>query len=43
MYCGDVADFIMMNRAAKGHDHGIFLTSLKQIEAVDQNVEIAIR
>lgn len=40
---GDVADFNMMNRAAKGHDHGIFAASLKQIEAVDQNVEIAIR
>lgn len=40
---GDVADFKMMNKAAKGHDHGIFAASLKQIEAVDQNVEIAIR
>ena len=40
---GDVADFNMMNKAAKGHDHGIFAASLKQIEAVDQNVEIAIR
>jgi UDP-glucose 4-epimerase len=40
---GDVADFDHMNRAAKGHDHGIFAASLKQIGAVDQNVNIAIR
>ena len=40
---GDVADFDHMNRAAKGHDYGIFAASLKQIEAVDQNVDIAIR
>lgn len=40
---GDVADLNHMNRAAKGHDHGIFAASLKQIEAVDQNVDIAIR
>jgi UDP-glucose 4-epimerase len=40
---GDVADFDHMNRAAKGHDHGVFAASLKQIEAVDQNVNIAIR
>lgn len=40
---GDVADYKHMNKAAKGHDHGIFAASLKQIEAVDQNVEIAIK
>jgi UDP-glucose 4-epimerase len=40
---GDVADFDHMNRAAKGHDHGVFAASLKQIEAVDQNVDIAIK
>lgn len=40
---GDVADFDHMNRAAKGHDHGVFAASLKQIEAVDQNVNIAVR
>lgn len=40
---GDVADFDHMNRAARGHDYGIFAASLKQIEAVDQNVDIAIR
>lgn len=40
---GDVADFDHMNRAARGHNHGIFAASLKQIEAVDQNVDIAIK
>lgn len=40
---GDVADFNLMNKAAKGHDYGIFAASLKQIEAVDQNVEVAVR
>ena len=40
---GDVADFKLMNKAAKGHDYGIFAASLKQIEAVDQNVDVAIR
>ena len=40
---GDVADYEHMNKAAKNHDYGIFAASLKQIEAVDQNVEISIR
>ena len=40
---GDVADYDHMNRAARGHDYGVFAASLKQIEAVDQNVDIAIR
>ncbi|MBS7231894.1 polysaccharide biosynthesis protein [Flavobacterium psychroterrae] len=40
---GDVSDFKLMNKAAKNHDHGIFAASLKQIEAVDQNVEVALR
>ncbi|PBJ13846.1 polysaccharide biosynthesis protein [Flavobacterium sp. ACN6] len=40
---GDVSDFRLMNKAAKNHDHGIFAASLKQIEAVDQNVEVALR
>lgn len=40
---GDVADYDLMNRAAKGHDYGIFAASLKQIEAVDQNVEVSLR
>ena len=40
---GDVSDFKLMNKAANNHDHGIFAASLKQIEAVDQNVEVALR
>ena len=28
---GDVGDYDLMNRAAKGHDYGIFAASLKQI------------
>lgn len=40
---GDVADYELMNRAAKGHNYGIFAASLKQIETVDQNVEVALR
>lgn len=40
---GDVSDFRLMNKAAKDHDYGIFAASLKQIEAVDQNVEVALR
>lgn len=40
---GDVSDFDLMSKAAKGLDYGIFAASLKQIEAVDQNVDVAIR
>ncbi len=36
---GDVRNYDLMKRASKGHDIGIFAASLKQIEAVDQNVE----
>ncbi|MBT8261662.1 MAG: polysaccharide biosynthesis protein [Bacteroidia bacterium] len=39
---GDVANFDLMNRSAQGHHLGIFAASLKQIEAVDQNVEVSI-
>ncbi len=39
---GDVKDFSRLNKAAKGHNIGIFAASLKQIEAVDQNVEVGI-
>ena len=39
---GDVADYQMMKRASIGHSVGIFAASLKQIEAVDQNVEVAL-
>ena len=39
---GDVADYDLLKRASIGHDIGIFAASLKQIEAVDQNVEVSI-
>jgi UDP-N-acetylglucosamine 4,6-dehydratase len=39
---GDVANYDLMKRASAGHDIGIFAASLKQIEAVDQNVEMAL-
>jgi len=40
---GDIRNYDLMKRAAHGHDIGIFAASLKQIEAVDQNVEEAVR
>lgn len=40
---GDVRDFESLKRASKDHDIGIFAASLKQIEAVDQNYEEAIK
>lgn len=36
---GDVRNYDLLKRASAGHDIGIFAASLKQIEAVDQNVE----
>lgn len=36
---GDVRNFDLMRRASKHHNIGIFAASIKQIEAVDQNVE----
>jgi UDP-N-acetylglucosamine 4,6-dehydratase len=36
---GDVRNYDLLKRASNGHDIGIFAASLKQIEAVDQNVE----
>lgn len=39
---GDIKNYDLLKRASKGHDIGIFAASLKQIEAVDQNVEEAI-
>jgi UDP-glucose 4-epimerase len=36
---GDVRNFDLLKRSAAGHHIGIFAASLKQIEAVDQNVE----
>ncbi len=40
---GDVRNYDLMKRAAEGHSIGIFAASLKQIEAVDQNVEEGVR
>lgn len=40
---GDIRNFDLMKRAAEGHDIGIFAASLKQIGAVDQNVEESAR
>jgi len=39
---GDIRNYDLMRRASVGHDIGIFAASLKQIEAVDQNVEEAL-
>ena len=36
---GDVRNYDLLNRSMKGHTIGIFTASLKQIEAVDQNIE----
>jgi len=40
---GDIRNYDLLLRAAKGHDIGIFAASLKQIGAVDQNVEESVR
>lgn len=40
---GDVRNFDLMSRKSKSHDIGIFAASLKQIGAVDQNYEEAVR
>ena len=40
---GDVRNFDLLKRSSKGHTIGIFAASLKQIEAVDQNVEEGVR
>jgi len=39
---GDVKNYDRLERASQNHDIGIFAASLKQIEAVDQNVEEGI-
>ena len=36
---GDVRNYDLLNESMRGHTIGIFAASLKQIEAVDQNVE----
>jgi len=40
---GDIRDYDLLNRSIKDHNIGIFSASLKQIEAVDQNVEESIK
>jgi UDP-glucose 4-epimerase len=40
---GDVRNYDLMKRASKRHDIGIFAASLKQIEAVDQNIEEGVQ
>ena len=40
---GDIRNYDLLLRSSKGHDIGIFAASLKQIGAVDQNVEESIR
>ncbi len=40
---GDVRNFDLLNDSLKGHTIAIFAASLKQIEAVDQNVEESVR
>lgn len=39
---GDVRNYDLLKRSSKNHDIGIFAASLKQIEAVDQNIEESI-
>ena len=36
---GDIRNYDLLKRSSKGHDIGIFAASMKQIEAVDQNIE----
>ena len=40
---GDVRNFDLLKRSSVNHTIGIFAASLKQIEAVDQNVEEGVR
>jgi len=40
---GDIRNFDLLKNSSKGHDVGIFAASLKQIEAVDQNVEESVK
>lgn len=40
---GDVRNYDLLKRNSVNHDIGIFAASLKQISAVDQNVEEAVR
>lgn len=40
---GDVRNYELMLKSAKNHDIGIYAASLKQIEAVDQNLEEGVK
>ena len=40
---GDIRNYDLLKRASAGHHIGIFAASLKQIGAVDQNVEESVR
>lgn len=40
---GDIRDYELLKKSSRFHDVGIFAASLKQIEAVDQNFEEAIK
>ena len=40
---GDIRNFDLLKRASVGHNIGIFAASLKQIGAVDQNVEESVK
>lgn len=40
---GDIRNYELLNESIKGHTIAIFAASLKQIEAVDQNVEEALK
>lgn len=40
---GDIRNFDLLKRASAGHNIGIFAASLKQIGAVDQNVEESVK
>ncbi|MFA6608777.1 MAG: polysaccharide biosynthesis protein [Candidatus Paceibacterota bacterium] len=40
---GDIRNYDLLNDSMKGHTIGIFAASLKQIEAVDQNVSEAVQ
>lgn len=40
---GDIRNYDLLSRSMKGHDIGIFAASLKQIGAVDQNVEESVK
>lgn len=40
---GDIRNFDLLKRASAGHNIGIFAASLKQISAVDENVEESVK